>query len=335
MLISPAVLALNGVAVTTTLLMLFATGFGLQVVKHWDIGSGSERQLTLERRTYLISTLVTWSFAAELVSLLLFVYSAEQMSTQLVGAMCATGVLNANPWGWPALFLKLAVFFAGAAWLMLNRVDNQAPDYPLVKVKYGLLLALLPLVGLGAATQLLFFLGLDPDVITSCCGALFTPDGGGVAATVSGFDPVLSLFALYLGAIAVLNGGLMYLHHRRSGAAFTVTAATAFLTAIAGIVSAVALYAYEHPHHHCPFCVLKPGHGFIGYWLYLPLLTATALALGVGLISRWRRVASLTAVIEADGGRFATAALVFFGIFYAVATYAVVSSGLTMEGVWW
>jgi hypothetical protein len=59
------------------------------------------------------------------------------------------------------------------------------------------------------------------------------------------------------------------------------------------------------------------------------------LSLGVGLISRWRRVPSLATVIEVDGGRFATAALVSFGIFYAVATYAVVSSGLTMEGVWW
>jgi hypothetical protein len=97
----------------------------------------------------------------------------------------------------------------------------------------------------------------------------------------------------------------------------------------------VALYIYEHPHHHCPFCILKSGHDFIGYWLYIPLFAASALALGVGLISRWRALPSLQAVIAADSRRFTRVALTLLGLFYAVATYAVLSSSLTMDGVWW
>lgn len=335
MLISPAVLALNAVAMTVTLLMLTAAGFGLRVIRHWDIESGSERQLALERSTYLISTLVAWCFTAELIALLLFVYNAEQMSTQFVGAMCATGVLNADPRGWTTLFLKIAVFFAGAVWLMLNRIDNQAPDYPLIRVKYCLLLALAPLVALEAATQLRFFLGLDPDVITSCCGALFTPEGNGVAASVSAIDPVLSLAALYLSGLALVAMGLVYRWRRRGAAAVSLLTALAFPTALVAVVSCVALYVYEHPHHHCPFCILKQGHGFIGYWLYIPLFAATALALGVGLITRWRRIPSLAAVIEADAGRFMSLSLALFALFYGVATYAIVGSNLTMAEVWW
>lgn len=338
MLISPAVLALNGVSFTVTLLLLMAAGFGVQVLRHWDITSGSERQLELERRTYLISTLVTWCVAAAVISLLLFVYNAEQMATQFVGAMCATGVLNAHPLGWPTLLLKILVFFAGAAWLMLNRLDNQAPDYPLVRVKYGLLLVLLPLVALEAAVQIRYFLGLNPDVITSCCGSLFTADGEGVAATVSGLDPAWSLVALYGSALLVLGAGLVHGWRARSsgsGAGFALSGVLAFVAALAAIVSCVALYIYEHPHHHCPFCILKGGHGFVGYWLYVPLFAATALALGVGLIAPWGRVPSLASAVREDGRRFTALALALFALFYGVATFAILTSNLTMQGVWW
>jgi hypothetical protein len=335
MLISPAVLALNGAGVIVTLLLLLAASYALQVLRHWDITSGSERQLGLERRTYLISILVAWCFVAEILSLLLFVYNAEQLSSQFVGAMCATGVLNAGPWGWPALFLKIGVFFAGAAWLSLNRIDNRSPDYPLVRVKYGLLLAIVPLAALAATAQWLFFLGLDPDVITSCCGALFTPQGDGVAAEVAGLDPAASLVAMYLSGLALLIGGTRYRLQRRGGGLFALLGGGAFAIALAAIVSCVALYVYEHPHHHCPFCLLKSGHGFTGYWLYVPLFSATALALSVGLMERWRRLPALTAVIDSEGRRLAAASLLLFALFYAVATYLVVDSRLTMAGVWW
>lgn len=335
MLTSPAVLALNAASFTVTLLMILAAVFGYQVLRHWDIASGSEQQLALERRTYLIATLVAWCFVSTVGSLLLFVYNAEQLSTQFVGAMCATGVLNANPWGWSALALKIAVFFAGATWLMLNRVDNQAPDYPLIRVKYGMLLGILPLVVLEAAVQLRFFHGLDPDVITSCCGALFSPAGSGVAATLAAFDPAHSLAAMYASGAVVLGLGLSYRRRRHKGSAIAVAGTLAFAAALAAIVSCVALYIYEHPHHHCPFCILKSGHGFIGYWLYIPLFAATALALGVGLINQWSQIPSLADVVLLDGRRFASASLVLFGIFYAVATLAMLRSNLSMSDVWW
>jgi len=334
-LIAPAVLALNGLAVSVTLLMVLASGFALSVIRYWDIASGSERQVALERRTYLISTLVTWCFVVEILSLLLFVYNAEQMSTQFVGAMCATGVINADPLGWPALWLKIAVFFAGAGWLMLNRIDNKAPEYPLIRIKYGFLLALTPLVAAEAVVQLGHFLGLRPDVITSCCGALFTSEGEGVAGTLSALEPGLALAAMSLAGGAALGAGLGYLLRHKGGGALAFAVALAFVTAIVGVVSFVALYVYEHPHHHCPFCILKSGHGLIGYWLYVPLFAASALALGVGLISRWRTVPSLTAVIDAEGRRGAALAMGLLAIFYVVSAYAVLSSNLTLEVLWW
>lgn len=335
MLLSPAILALIGVSAVVTALLLLAAVFAVRVLRHWDIDSGSELQLRLERSTYLISTLVTFAIAAEVIGLLLFVYNAESMHTQFVGAMCATGVLNVNAWGWPALLLKIAVFFAGSVWLLLNRLDNQGYDYPLIRLKYALLLVLLPLVATAAFVQLQYFLNLNPDVITSCCGSLFSPDAQGVAAEVSAVTPRNAMLALYGSGALVLTSGAVYLWRRRAAPLFAAGAAIAFPVALVAIVSCVALYVYEHPHHHCPFCILKSGHDYIGYWLYIPLFAATALALGVGALAPWRKVPSLVDAVAADTRRYTILALAGFVLFYAVATWAIVRSNLTMAGTWW
>jgi hypothetical protein len=335
LLLNPPILALVGVSLAVAALMLLAAGFAVRVLRHWDLQSGSARQLALERRTYLISTLVAYCFIAELVSLLLFIYNAEQMSSQFVGAMCATGVLNVNPLGWPALWLKIAVFFAGATWLMLNRMDNQACDYPLVRIKYGLLLAILPLVVAEAAVTIGYFLALRPDVITSCCGSLFSPEGAGIAAEVAGVEPRAALLALYATGLATGLSGVWYLWRQRGGVAFATLGALGFGVALVGIVSGVALYIYEHPHHHCPFCILKAGYDYIGYALYLPLFAATALGLGVGVVSPWRDIPSLRVAVAADARRFTMTALLLLAIFYLVASLAVARSNLTMLEVWW
>lgn len=333
---APAVLALNGASITVSALLITAGVFAVQVLRHWDIESGSARQLELERRTYLISMLVTFCLGASVLSLLLFVYNAEQLSSQIVGAMCATGVLNADVWGWPTLALKILVFFAGAAWLMLNRLDNRSPEYPLVRVKYALLLGIVPLVLAETAVQLAFFLALDPDVITSCCGALFTSDGEGVAATISGLAPGWSLAAMVAAGIALFLLGLRQLARPEGGGVLYGLAAIAvFGAGLVGIVSFVALYIYEHPQHHCPFCILKAGHGFVGYWIYLPLFAATALAIGVGLISLWRHVPSLRAPALAEIRRFTAVSLALFGLYHGVVIFAVMRSNLRMTGVWW
>jgi hypothetical protein len=334
-LLNPAILALLGVSAIVTLLVGAAALFGLRVLRRWDITSGSELQLRLERRTYLIATLVAFSFVAELVSLLLFVYNAEAMHTQFVGAMCATGVLNVNVWGWPTLFLKMGVFFAGAAWLALNRLDNQGHDYPLIRVKYGLLLALFPLVLAASVVQALYFLALQPDVITSCCGALFSPESAGVAAEVAGLAPAHAGIALAASGALVLGAGAWVLWRGSGGSLFAAAGVLAFVVALAAVVSLVALYVYEHPHHHCPFCVLKSGHDHVGYWLYVPLFAATALALGTGVVAPWRRVPSLVHAVPGDVRRRTQLAVTGFALFYAVALYVILRSNLTMTDVWW
>lgn len=333
--IHPAILALIGVSLTVSALLALAGGFAIGVLRHWDLSSGSERQLRLERRTYLIATLVAFAFGAALVSLLLFVYTTESLSDQFVGAMCATGVLNLNAWGWPTLFLKITLFFGGAAWLSLNRVDIKSRDYPLVRIKYALLLGLVPLVWVEAVVQLAFFLNLDPAVIASCCGTLFSPAGQGVAAEVSSLAPAWGLILLYGAAVPTSVMAWWARRQPRAGLPLAGLALVHYGLALVAVVSVIALYIYEHPHHHCPFCILKSGYGFIGYLLYLPLFAATAWALAAGVIAPWRDRPSLRAVVAPEVSRLAGRSLLGLLLFHAIAAGAMLGSGLHMEGVWW
>lgn len=330
MIFQPAIIALLLASVLGAVMLAAAAPFAVQVIRRWDVSSGSELQLQLERRTYLFSTLVTFVLALQLVALLLFVFNADRMAVMFVGAMCAVGTLNANAWGFPALIAQMAMFFLAAMWLAVNHVDTRGRDYPLVRTKYGLLLGLLPMMAAVLALQWLYFSNLRADVITSCCGSLFSGEAKGLSGDLSALPPGPALAGFYAAlALAVAASG-HYAWRRRGGYIVAATSATAFAAAIAGILSFLSLYLYEHPHHHCPFCILKPEYDGQGYWLYIPLFAATAAGLGVGAIQPFRKVASLTAVIPAVTARLAGVAAWGFLLFAGISTVMILRSNLVL-----
>src|SRR5512145_1672352 len=140
MILHPGILALLCGSILALLMLVYAGGLGVKILRRWDFRSSSEEQLVLERKTYLVSTIVSYALGFEIFSILLFVFTVDEIHTLFVGAMCATGSLNANPLGWYALYAKIAVFFAAALWLALNYLDGRAEDFPLVKRKFALLL---------------------------------------------------------------------------------------------------------------------------------------------------------------------------------------------------
>jgi hypothetical protein len=332
MIFQPAIIALLLAAGLSLLMLLAAAPFAVQVIRHWDITSGSERQLRLERLTYLFSTLVAFVCIIQLLAALLFVFNADKMSVMFVGAMCAVGALNVNPYGFPSLYAQLSLFFLAAMWLAVNHVDNQARDYPLVKLKYRLLLAYAPLLAIGFALQLQYFLGLKADVITSCCGSLFSSDVPTLASEVSALEAKPALLTFY-GTLATAIG-LAAWHWQQpgklNGYATGASALAAFVASIGGILAFVSLYIYEHPHHHCPFCILKPEYDYQGYALYLPLFAATAAGLAVGVLRLFAAHPSLVQIVPATSRRLAGVAALCYGIFALIATWMIWHSNLIL-----
>ncbi|HBQ37249.1 MAG TPA: hypothetical protein DD729_10535, partial [Rhodobacteraceae bacterium] len=190
-----------------------------------------------------------------------------------------------NGFGMPTLLLKLALFFGALVWLIINRVDGKAADYPFTKFKYGLLIVLAPLVVTAAVVQLLYFLNLKSDVITSCCSRMFVPEGGGVEADLASLEPNLALWLLFGGLAVMAVLAALALKFRVVQMIYGIASIVFFIISIAAIVSVISPYIYAQPHHHCPFCVIKPEYGYIGYWLYLPLFTATGFGIAAGLLS--------------------------------------------------
>lgn len=333
MIVQTPILALLLVSLLASVVALWSGWFGFRVLRHWDLASGSRAQVQMERQTQLVSTLFAFVMAAELAALLLFVYNADRMASLFVGAMCAVGTLNVNSYGFPALYVKIAVFFAAVLWLILDRVDRAGHDYPLTKVKYGAILVIAPLVLVGAWLELSYFLGLETDVITSCCSKLFTPVNDGLAAEMTGVGPARALAMLagagvalaLTGALSLWRGGVWH-------GFFAVSGLAMFFLALMAIVSVISLYVYDHPNHHCPFCLLQAEYNYYGYALYLPLFAGTAFALGAGVTALFSEVDSLKGRLP---GMLRTQVLVSmagFALFGLAVVWAIVSSRLILFG---
>lgn len=330
MIFHPAIFALLSGSLMISAMLAYAACYGIRILKRWDIGSGSELQLSLERRTYLISTMVTYAFGFQLISLFLFIYTADQLHTLFVGAMCAAGALHVNEYGYPAIVLKLINFILAGLWLVVNRTDNRAYDYPLIKKKYLLLLLILPCIVAETIFQGNYFLRLEPDVITSCCGTLFSADAEGVASGVLKLPLVPVAAAFY--AIMALNLVLgAYCYARgRGGYLYAATSIASFLACVAALISFLSLYFYELPTHHCPFDILQKEYYFIGYPIYISLLAATVAGLGVGVVKLFGRVKSLAAVVPQIQHRLALTSLISWSIFMIHIGWGVISSNLTL-----
>jgi hypothetical protein len=165
----------------------------------------------------------------------------------------------------------VAVFFEASSWLVLHHLDTRGYDYPLTRLKYRLLLLIVPLVLAETYLQTRFFLALDTDVITSCCGSLFGVNRGTLASEVAALPPGPAMVLFYTVLGATLGAGLAARRWSAAGYAYALLAVAAFAVWLIAIVSFVSLYVYAHPHHHCPFCLLKAEYGYQGYLLYVPL----------------------------------------------------------------
>lgn len=332
MIISPAIIALTVGSILIVLITGYASVIGIQILLWWDIQSGSDRQLALERKTYLISTVLSYVMAFELASLFLFVFAADHMHGLFIGSMCAAGTLNANDWGYPALVLKTVNFMLCGVWLIVNYLDNRGYDYPLIRFKYRWLLVITLLLVLEALLQTGYFSELRPDVITSCCGAMFNASAQNLVAGIAHLPPGTAKIMFYLSMVLMLRTGIPFYATGRGASAFAGFSLWLLGVSFAAIISFISLYVYEMPTHHCPFCLLQKEYHYFGYPLYAALFCAGITGTAVGVINRFTGIASLKEILPFLQKRLCLISMICYSIFTALATYPVLFSNFTLTG---
>ncbi|KWT79581.1 hypothetical protein [Candidatus Magnetominusculus xianensis] len=330
MIFHPGVLALVVGSVIVLVMAFFSVFLGIRIIIGWDITKSTAKQLILERQTYLITTIMKYVLGFQILSLFLFVYTADDIHKLFVGAMCTTGSLNANLIGWTVLFAKIVIFFLCAVWLAINRVDEMAEDYPLVKLKYKYLAALVPVIVLEGYWQLNYFLGLRANVITSCCSSLFSDEGLTVASSLASL-PVTAAMYMFYGAAAVELALLSVLLRKGSVSSplryiSGVWSLVFFVISIASIVAFVSIYYYETPVHHCPFDILQKQYMFIGYPLYGSLFGGILFSLGAAVIEKFKKIDSIRTQIHHTQRRWTIMSIVLLIVFIIIATWPVVFS---------
>jgi len=332
MIFHPSIVALYVASILIGFMVLYSASYGVQILRKWDIRSGSEGQLILERKTYLISTLLTYVFGFELLSLFLYIFTVDRLHTFFVGAMCAAGTLYVNSYGYPALILKSVNFLLAGLWLILNYADNRGYDYPLIKKKYFFLLILTPLILAEMILQASYFLRLNPHIITSCCGSLFSLGERSFTSEMVALPTTPTKIVFCLAMTLTLASGFSFYRKGKGAYLFSSLSAITFIVSLASILSFISVYFYELPTHHCPFCILQKEYGYIGYPLYMALFGGTISGMGVGVLMPFRKMESLSEVLPSIQKRLAIASLVLFSLFTAIVTYRMVVSGLMLEG---
>jgi len=310
-------------SIVVLFLMSFAARSAVRVLFYWDPASDSNRQIKLENEIWLTSTLVEYALAVQILSLVIFVLAADHFSNSITGAMCATGSFLANSFGVPALLVKIGGVFFYGFWIVLHQLDIRSEQYPLVRVKYICLLFLLPLLIIDIALVLTYIGGLQPDIITSCCGVVFGDSTGGRTNLLSGFSHNVSISLFYGTTLVLIIVGISLVVRWRPWLVFFFSGCWFwyFLLALMVVTTEFTPYMYAMPFHKCPFCILKPEYYYIGFFIYSSLFVGTFFGMNALIVYPLRNMNGLNEVVLRFQKSAVIVSLVMVSVFTALASY--------------
>lgn len=250
---------------------LIAAFNGFPLWKNWNIKSDAEAQYSLEKKVYLIITVLFLAFSLRILMFPLWFFTLHTMIPSVPGAMCLVGVHNINPSvSYVASALKLITPVFYAYWLILNMLDRKIETQPFMKQKLWLLTPLGILILIESILDTSFFFSVAPRQV-SCCTSLFDIPRGDILQVVTE-SPWLWVVVFY-GLSIVFSAEAAYFFtaqkksiHRENGWWFgektimfiqTFFIILIFITFILSLHTKISPLFLGLPFHHCIFCLCQ------------------------------------------------------------------------------
>ncbi|MBA1432261.1 MAG: hypothetical protein FAF04_01390 [Epsilonproteobacteria bacterium] len=279
MLFTPQIITLY---IINILFVVFATIAFVNAVKillHYDADATTPQQYALEKKSYLSATIVKFIFYLKVPLFLFFIYTLDNLSSLLPGAMCAAGVVSATSYGTPLLFLKILNLYIFAFWIVLNDEDMKYETQPYLKKKFLLFCIAYFLLIAEIVLEGVMFFSMDANSVVDCCGAIFSTTSATYLAELLG-APSSLLLSLFYGVFAAML--LFYILKNRY--IYALLNILYLIIALITLIAFFGTYIYELPTHHCPFCLLQSDYNYIGYFLYIILFVGTFFGFIIGVI---------------------------------------------------
>ncbi len=252
-----------------------AAALGLRVAASWTGTSpGSERRFDLERRGYLVSTLLAVGLLFSIVLIPAWFATLASLVPSVPGAMCLTGVHMVRPeYAFPATIAKFFLPGAFLAWMLLRGLDARDRRQPHAAGLYRALPAVALLLALVSSLDVATLVTIEPRRV-GCCTSLFDDPPPEV--------PVLlktSTVTWTWAVLAILAASLVILRWRRRRPRLrrflALLAPAGLLVFLFALHTRLAPDILRTPYHHCVFCLFRDswpavlGSGAIvsGFWM--------------------------------------------------------------------
>ena len=208
-----------------------------------------------------------------------FIFTLDNISAVLTGAMCGAGVVDATEYGNYLFIFKILNLYIFAYWIVLNNEDIKHENQPFTKMKFSFFIIAFFLFLSELILETVMFSSIDLNEMVSCCGTIYSSSANSFMSNIFEIDTYLLLGLFYTNFLLIV---LFFILKKKY--LFAISNIFFIILSIITLIVFFGTYIYELPTHHCIFCFLQSDYYYVGYLIYILLFIGTFYGIVTGFI---------------------------------------------------